>query len=230
MAYFEDPAQIKIINFIPVRMVGASPSAALGSYSGLGNGATSSLQTRVMSARSIQLRLVTAGTLLATNVDGIFGPRSREAMRLFVRRLPASVRSMNIAWNSPFYRAGGRGQVVLPEAWAARLPREAVIPRGISPVAPVLPPVVQDGAAPAAPASAQPGAPADGSVNIAPEAPPAVVAPTDADPAAPESDETRDAPEGSAGRASKGKVPWMWIGVGAAALVAVGAVVVISRR
>lgn len=38
MAYFEDPAQMKVINFIPVRTIGSRTSPALlGSYTGMGN-------------------------------------------------------------------------------------------------------------------------------------------------------------------------------------------------
>ena len=233
MAYFEDPAQIKIINFIPVRTVGAPPSHMLGSYTGLGTGASSNLPTRVMSARDVQLRLVTAGTLPAAKVDGIWGPGSREALRLFVRRLPASVRSMDIAWNSPFYRSAGGGRIVIPEVYASRLPRKAVLATvGPAPIPEALPPVVQGGAAAAVPGGTGP-------VTEGVTAPPGTPAPDAAAPPAPAETappgETPAEPEGArsdaAARTGKAsKIPWMWIGLGTAVVATAGIAYVMSRR
>lgn len=239
MAYFVDRAQMKIINFIPVRMVGAPPVRALGSYSGLGAPPPANLPTRQMSARDIQLRLMAAGKLAPGPGDGIWGPASRTAMREFVRTLPRSVRSMDIPWNSRFYKSARAGQLIIPEAWAAALPRPATPTAGGARAQ-----ATPDGAAASttgAPVNVQPadtsgqpvfvqGGAKDGSgpAAIAPQpgAPPGPAAPGASPVATSQATGPTLTRDDSGGIMSR--LPWKWIGYGAvglAGLVVLGVVV-----
>ena len=224
MAYFVDRAQMKIINFIPIRMVGAPPVRALGSYAGLGAPPPANLPTRQMSARDIQLRLMAAGKLAPGPGDGIWGPASRTAMREFVRTLPRSVRSMDIPWNSRFYKSARAGQLIIPEAWAAALPRPATPTAGGAAASTTGAPVtVRPADTSGQPVFVQGGA-KDGSepAAIAPQpgAPPGPADPGASPVATPGAASQATGPtltrDDSGGIMSR--LPWKWIGYGAAGL------------
>jgi len=219
MAYFGDPAQIKVINFIPVRMVGGQhPSAQHGSLSALGTD-----DTRRYSRYSIdppertypyatlticdaQRHLVAAGKLPRSGVDGVWGTQSKNALWEFVKTMPlAAARAVytdnqdraNIPplGSREDYKLVGRDQIRIPQAYAMAFPAKANVRCGSAPA------VTPDSVPP----------------SLTP--PPADQPPPEATPQ--DSMLVRKDDQGGAAAEASG-MPWGWIaGIGTAVLVAV---------
>ena len=252
MAYFGDPAQIKIINFIPVRMVDqAQPAALLGSYTSLGNTGGGSIATVTMSARDVQLHLIAAGRLPVGSDDGFFGPASRTALRGFANSLPASARLSSVTWGSASYRSAGTGRLTIPQAWSSRFPPKArpssgggattggattggaTTGGGAATTGGGTPALLPDGT----PAGGAP--PSGGGPAGIPERP---SIPTTGGGAATTGDGGAATADGGGApmvfkepgvvqEGEKSTVPWMWIGIGTAAVVTIGAAAYfLSRR
>lgn len=259
MAYFADPAQMKVIDFIPVKTLGSPRAypAALGSYTGLGNVGASV----TMPKRDVQRALIAAGKLAAGGDDGIFGPISQRAMRAFADSLPQSSRLSSVTWGSSSYRNINTRDMALPSAWASALrsgpaasggastpallpdgtPAGGAPPSGGGPVGiPERPSISTTGGGAATTGGGKTGWTASADDSGAFTGGDKTGLPTgwtaqDNVPGPsgqPGADKPRFlTPEESGGGGSvKKKIPWMWIGVGAAGLVAVGAVVLLSRR
>lgn len=240
MAYFEDPAQIKIINFIPVRTVGSPSSPTLlGSYTSLGDNAATAIPTTRMPNVDVQRLLIGLGRLAITlpsgksAADGIWGDRSKAAMRAFADSLPEPMRLSGVAWGSPAYRAVDSRNMILPSVWASSLlgsGRPATTGGGT-------PALLPDGT-PAGGAPASGGGPAG-----IPERPSIAPAGGGGQPGLTtdggDSEPSRDGkPEGggassggsSAGKGDAKKIPWPMIGVGVGFLALAGAAYYFSRR
>ena len=208
----------KIINFIPVRMVGSQhPSAQRGSLSALGLGprdysyAPPAIQHpyALMSICDAQRHLVAAGKLPRSGVDGDWGSQSKTALYEFVKTMPlAAVRGVytdnqNRGNVPPFgfredYKQVSATQMRIPQAYVLAFPNKATVPCGSART--VTPDTVPPSTSP----------PPDG--QFVPEATP----PSDAGPAA----EVR---EQGGDDAKKSGLPWGWIAgivVSAAALFA----------
>lgn len=205
MAYFGDPAQIKVINFIPVRMIGSQhPSAQRGSLSALGLGLSYSYDPpaiqhpyAVMSICDVQRHLVAAGKLPRSGVDGIWGSQSKNALYEFIKTMPlAAVRAVytdnqNRGNVPPFgsredYKQVSATQVRIPQAYVLAFPNKANVPCGSART--VTPDTVPPSTSP----------PPDG--QFVPEAAP----PSDAGPAA-------EVKEQGGDDAKKSGLPWGWI-------------------
>ena len=223
MAYFGDPAQIKIINFIPVRMVGSQhPSAQRGSLSALGLGPSYSYAPpaiqhpyALMSICDAQRHLVAAGKLPRSGVDGAWGQQSKNALLEFVKTMPlAAVRAVytdnqdrgNVP---PFgsredYKLIGRSQIRIPQAYVMAFPAKASVRCGAAPA-------VTPDSVPPSPQPPTPDQPPPGST-----------------PPAPDSPVVDDSEQGGAGAAKSGP-PWGLIGA-AAAVVVVAGLLMYGRR
>lgn len=224
MAYFGDPAQIKIINFIPVRMVGSQhPSAQRGSLSALGLGprdysyAPPAIQHpyALMSICDAQRHLVAAGKLPRSGVDGDWGSQSKTALYEFVKTMPlAAVRAVytdnqNRGNVPPLgsredYKLVGRDQIRIPQAYVMAFPAKASVRCGAAPA-------VTPDSVPPSPQPPTPDQPPPGSTPPAPDGP--VV---------------DDSEQGGAGAAKSGP-PWGLIGA-AAAVVVVAGLLMYGRR
>jgi hypothetical protein len=224
MAYFGDPAQIKIINFIPVRMVGSQhPSAQRGSLSALGLGprdysyAPPAIQHpyALMSICDAQRHLVAAGKLPRSGVDGAWGQQSKNALLEFVKTMPlAAVRAVytdnqNRGNVPPLgsredYKLVGRDQIRIPQAYVMAFPAKASVRCGAAPA-------VTPDSVPPSPQPPTPDQPPPGST-----------------PPAPDSPVVDDSEQGGAGAAKSGP-PWGLIGA-AAAVVVVAGLLMYGRR
>jgi len=202
---------MKIINFIPVQTLGSPRAypAALGSYTGLGNVGASV----TMPKRDVQRALIAAGKLAAGGDDGIFGPINQRAMRSFADSLPQSSRLPSVTWGSSSYRNINTRDMALPSAWASALRSGPATSGGGAAT-------TGGGAATTGGGAATTGRGGPAQNNVPGPS------------GQPGDDKPRFlTPEGSGGGGRvKKEIPWMWIGVGAAGLVAVGAVVLLSRR
>lgn len=224
MAYFGDPAQIKIINFIPVRMVGSQhPSAQRGSLSALGLGprdysyAPPAIQHpyALMSICDAQRHLVAAGKLPRSGVDGDWGSQSKTALYEFVKTMPlAAVRAVytdnqNRGNVPPLgsredYRLVGRDQIRIPQAYVMAFPAKASVRCGAAPA--VTPDSVPPSLQPPTPDQPPPGS----------------------TPPAPDGPVVDDSEQGGAGAAKSGP-PWGLIGA-ATAVVVVAGLLMYGRR
>ncbi|NBV89411.1 MAG: hypothetical protein EBR88_07890 [Betaproteobacteria bacterium] len=149
MAYFVDRNQMKVINFIPVRMAGSQhPSAQVRPSSAMGDPSDSGSLVRysydppertypyaTMTVCDAQRHLVAAGKLPRSGVDGQWGNQSKEALWQFVRTMPLAaaravyVDSQDRARIPPFgrqdYRLDGSNKIRIPQAYAMALPAKA---------------------------------------------------------------------------------------------------------
>jgi hypothetical protein len=216
MAYFVDRNQMKIINFIPVRMVGSQhPSAQGGSLSALGLGPSYSYAPpaiqhpyALMSICDAQRHLVAAGKLPRSGVDGDWGSQSKTALYEFVKTMPlAAVRAVytdnqNRGNVPPLgsredYKLVGRDQIRIPQAYVMAFPAKASVRCGAAPA-------VTPGSVPPSLQPPTPDQPPPGSTPPAPDDP--VV---------------DDSEQGGAGAAKSGP-PWGLIGAAAAVFVVAG--------
>ena len=235
MAYFGDPAQIKIINFIPVRMVGSQhPSAQRGSLSALGLGpgysyAPPAIQHpyALMSICDAQRHLVAAGKLPRSGVDGAWGQQSKNALLEFVKTMPlAAVRAVytdnqNRGNVPPFgfredYKQVSYDQIRIPRAYVMAFPAKASVRCGAAPA-------VTPDSVPPSPQPPTPDQPPPGSTPPAPDQPP-----PGSPPPAPDGPVVDDSEQGGAGAAKSGP-PWGLIGA-AAAVVVVAGLLMYGRR
>lgn len=226
MAYFGDPAQIKIINFIPVRMVGSQhPSAQRGSLSALGTESRISYSYdppaiqrpyATMSICDVQRHLVAARKLPRSGVDGIWGSQSKNALYEFIKTMPlAAVRAVytdnqdrgNIP---PFgsredYKQVSATQMRIPQAYALAFPPKANVPCG----------------------SARAVTPQTASPSATPS--PADQPSAEAGVPGPEGPAVEDRDQGG-GDAAKSGLPWGWIVGGSLAALAAVALIAGSRK
>lgn len=238
MAYFEDPAQIKIINFIPVRTLGSRTyPTMLGSYTGLGNIGTSVTVPK----QEVQRALIGAGKLTAGGDDGIFGPNSQRAMRAFADSLPESARLASVTWGAASYRSIDTRNMALPTAWASalKLPAAGGGAATASGGAATTGGATTGGATTGGNPKPNPqdsGLPGGDSVYTFAEKPgftlrqdePPAPDQQGPGPAVPDAGRTAGGSARSGG--GERKIPWPMIGVGVGALALVGIAIYVSRR
>jgi len=232
MAYFGDPAQIKIINFIPVRMVGSQhPSARSGSLSALGLGPSYSYAPpareypyATMTVCDVQRHLVAAGKLPRSGVDGQWGLQSKNALWEFVKTIPlAAARSVYVdsqdraqmpSFGRQDYKLEGSNKIRIPQAYATRFPAKSSVRCGPAP-APTPREAFTDGGGP----SVTPGGDSGGAAT-----PGDVPTPDQSEP----SREGGGSEQG--GGDASGISPWVWAGAAAASLLVVGLLVSGKRQ
>jgi hypothetical protein len=239
MAYFVDRNQMKIINFIPVRMAGSQhpsvqmrPSSALGTAldpSTMGPRYSYAPPERTypyatMTVCDVQRHLVAAGKLPRSGVDGQWGNQSKNALWEFVKTMPLAaaravyVDSQDRARIPPFgrqdYKLEGSNKIRIPQAYAMALPAKADVRCGPA-SAPTPREAATDGGGP----SVTPGGDSGGAA-------------TPGDAATPDQPEPSREGGGSeqGGGDASGISPWVWAGATAAGLVVVGLLVLGKRQ
>lgn len=237
MAYFADPAQIKIINFIPVQTLGSprTSPALLGSYTSLGNTGAGAVPAVTVPKIDVQRALIGAGRLAPTmpsgrsSADGDWGDRSRTAMRAFADSLPEPARLSSVAWGSASYRSLNTQNVSIPSVWASALKLGG--PAAASGGGATTDGATTGGAATGGKVQSQGDGTTGGAWTNKPEFMPSADELAELGTGRGLPPQPDVAPGGSGpARVEEKKFPWMWVGLGAAGLVAVGAVVLLSRR